>query len=72
MYLSAKSMGALIGFAFGVVWMTLGVGPALICAVIALSGNVVGWVIDGVTEGRLNAGNLRSGLQSQHSHRHLS
>ncbi|HEU5379035.1 MAG TPA: hypothetical protein VFV38_26730 [Ktedonobacteraceae bacterium] len=72
MSISAKSMGVVIGFAFGVIWMTLGVGPAFICAAIAVGGNAIGWVIDGFIEGRLNVSNIWSGAQSQYSNRHLS
>ncbi len=41
---SARTLGLLLGFAFGVVWMWLGFGPAVLAGVLGL----LGWLVASV------------------------
>ena len=54
-------VGLMIGFAFGVVWLTLGFGPAVLCLFLA----AVGWFIGALFQGRISLANLWHDLQGQ-------
>lgn len=41
---SVRTLGLLLGFAFGVVWMWLGFGPAVLAGVLGL----LGWLVASV------------------------
>ncbi len=52
--MSGMAVGALIGFAFAVVWMTIGFGPAVLCLAFAF----IGWFVSALLLGRINLGTL--------------
>lgn len=57
---SVRTIGLLMGFAFGVVWMWLGFGPALLAAFLGLLGWVIASVAASAAAGRVNLGTLWS------------
>ncbi|HEX6540741.1 MAG TPA: hypothetical protein VF040_03225 [Ktedonobacterales bacterium] len=52
--LSPRTTGLLVGFAFGVVWMWLGFGPAVLAGFLGLLGWFVGSVVASAASGRLD------------------
>jgi hypothetical protein len=59
--MSGSLVGLLIGFALGIIWVLLGFGAVLLCAVLAL----LGWFIGAVAQGRINLTNVWHSLQEQ-------
>lgn len=52
--LSARTMGLLVGFTLGIVWMWLGFGPAVLVGFLGLLGWLVGSVVASAAAGSVN------------------
>jgi hypothetical protein len=61
--MSGQVVGIFIGIALGVIWITLGFGAVLLCAVLGL----VGWFVAGVTQGTIHVGDIVQDLQGRRS-----
>ncbi len=59
--MSARVIGIAVGLVLGIVWMSLGFGPAVLTGVLAL----VGWFIGRVIEGQVNVAEVWQGLQGR-------
>jgi len=59
--MTGRLAGLLLGFAFGIVWATLGFGVVLLCSLLAF----VGWLMGGVAQGSINLANIWQDLQGQ-------
>lgn len=59
--MTAHTLGLVLGFALGVVWVAFGFGAALLVAVLAF----IGWLIGGIVEGRINVVTLWEDLQGR-------
>jgi LytS/YehU family sensor histidine kinase len=59
--MSGSLVGLLIGLALGIIWVLLGFGAALLCAVLTL----VGWFVGAVAQGKINLTNVWRSLQEQ-------
>jgi hypothetical protein len=56
---SARITGLLVGLVFGVVWMWLGFGAALLTGFLGLVGWFVGAVLAGIAAGHVDLATLR-------------
>jgi hypothetical protein len=54
-------VGAVIGIALGVIWITLGFGAVLLCVVLG----IVGWIVAGVAQGTIHLGDVVQDLQGR-------
>jgi uncharacterized membrane protein len=59
--MTARTLGLVIGFALGVVWVAFGFGAALLVAVLAF----LGWLVGGIAEGQINVVTLWEDLQGR-------
>ncbi|PZW36853.1 hypothetical protein EI42_01039 [Thermosporothrix hazakensis] len=59
--MSGRTAGLLFGFGLGVVWMWLGFWPAVLTLILG----VIGWLIGGVAEGKVNLADVWSDLQGR-------
>ena len=59
--MSGQIVGAVIGIALGVIWITLGFGAVLLCVVLG----VAGWVVAGVVQGTIHVSDLLQDLQGR-------
>lgn len=59
--MSARVIGIAVGLVLGIVWMSLGLGAAVLTGVLAL----IGWFIGGMVEGRVNVIEVWNDLQGR-------
>ncbi len=59
--MSARVIGIAVGLVLGIVWMSLGFGAAVLTGILAL----IGWLIGGVIEGRVNVVDVWNDLQGR-------
>jgi hypothetical protein len=59
--MSGQVAGIFIGIALGVIWITLGFGAMLLCAVLG----ILGWIAVGVAQGTIHLGDIMQDLQGR-------
>jgi hypothetical protein len=59
--MSGQVVGAFIGIALGVIWITLGFGAVLLCVLLG----IVGWIVVGVAQGTIHLGDIMQDLQGR-------
>jgi hypothetical protein len=60
--ISGRIIGLAVGVVLGIVWMWLGIIPALIVALTGIAGWLVGAVVSSTSGGTLNLGEIWSDL----------
>jgi hypothetical protein len=60
--ISGRIIGLAVGVVLGIVWMWLGIIPALIVALTGIAGWLVGAVVSSASGGTLNLGEIWSDL----------
>ncbi|HEU0026987.1 MAG TPA: hypothetical protein VFQ25_07720 [Ktedonobacterales bacterium] len=58
---SNRAIGLLVGLALGVIWVALGFGAALLCAVLAF----LGWLIAGIVTGEVSLNDIVNELRGR-------
>jgi len=65
--LTGRFIGLLVGMLFGIVWMWLGFGAAVLTAFLGLIGWFAGGIISGLMTGDVNSETLRELFQGRRS-----